>query len=260
MEAVAGIYNSAERARQAVQQIQSLGINKKRIVLLTPGMNEKRVEGVVPVMDTEQTGEGKAMGGAVGAAMGIAGGASLGAAAASLFVPGVGAVIAGGLLGAAILGAGGTITGMAAGEALDEELAAGLPHDDLFVYEDALRKGRSVVIALTEDSDSADRVRELLAQSGAVDIDTARDSWWIEVRPAEEAHCRTVGSDFRSNEVSYRRGFEAALNVGMRGKSLAEAKVEFDKAFADAGGDEALRQGFERGLAYQKDLEKKHKP
>lgn len=90
------------------------------------------------------------------------------AAVASLFIPGVGPVIVGGLLGAAILGTGGTMTGMAAAEALDEELASGLPHNDLFVYENALGKGRSVVVAMAEGSD-VEPIRELLAKSGAED-------------------------------------------------------------------------------------------
>ena len=70
---------------------------------------------------------------------------------------------------------------------------------------------------------------------------------------------RSIGSDFSRNEPSYRRGFEAALNVRMRGKSTAEAKLEFEKAFGDAGPDEAFQLGFERGLAYQRNPVEKHK-
>src|SRR5258705_4300099 len=113
-------------------------------------MSAERVEGAVPIDDTEQPGMGAAMGGTVGGAMGVAGGASLGAAAASLLVPGVGPVIAGGILGAALLGVGGTAAGIAAGGALEKELVSGLPHDELYLYEHALREGNSVVIAFIE--------------------------------------------------------------------------------------------------------------
>ena len=58
-----------------------------------------------------------------------------------MLIPGVGPVIAGGIIGAAILGVGGAATGAAAGAALERELADGLPHDELYLYEDALRKG-----------------------------------------------------------------------------------------------------------------------
>jgi len=102
METVAGIFSLRKDAEEAVRQVHSLEIPNDRIALLTPGMNDERVEKAVPTADSEQPGMGQAMGGTVGGAMGVAGGASLGAAAASLLVPGVGPVIAGGLLGAAI--------------------------------------------------------------------------------------------------------------------------------------------------------------
>jgi hypothetical protein len=151
METVAGIFDSRAAAEQAVRQIHLLGIPNDRIALLTPDMSKKQVEQEVPTDDTEAPGEGEALGGVVGGAMGVAGGASLGMATASLIIPGVGPVIAGGILGAAILGVGGTATGMAVGEALDEALMEGLPHDELYVYEHALRRGRSVVIAFADD-------------------------------------------------------------------------------------------------------------
>src|ERR1041385_6294467 len=146
METVAGIFPSRSDAEEAVRQLHSLGISNDRLALLTPGMTDEKVEHRVPTADSEQPGMGQALGGTVGGAIGVAGGATLGAAAASLLVPGVGPVIAGGLIGAAVLGAGGTVTGVAAGGALEKGLEEGLPHDELYVYEDALRRGKSVVI------------------------------------------------------------------------------------------------------------------
>lgn len=244
METVAGIFQSRAEAENAIQQIHSLGVPNDRIALLTPGMDNTRVENAVPTADSEQPGMGKAMGGAVGGAMGVAGGASLGAAAASLLVPGVGPVIAGGILGAAILGAGGTVTGMAAGEALEEELVAGLPHDELYLYEDALRKGRSVVIAFTENEELSEAARDTFAKAGAESIDTARENWWLALRDAEAADYQTSGKDFQRDETSYRRGFETAL----RGRGATSE---------DRDADDAFRCGFERGQAYRKKLQEK---
>src|SRR6185436_1400089 len=137
METVAGIFASRAAAENAIREMNSVGIPNDRIALLTPGMSDKRVERAVPTDDTEQPGMGAAMGGTVGGAIGIAGGASLGAAAASLLVPGVGPVIAGGIIGAALLGTGGAVTGAAAGTGLEPGLADGLPHDEIYLYEDA---------------------------------------------------------------------------------------------------------------------------
>lgn len=257
METIAGIFDSRASAERVVQELHSLGIPNDRIAFLTPGMSEKQVEREVPTTDTEATGEGRAMGGAVGGAMGVAGGASLGMATASLLVPGVGPVIAGGLLGAAVLGAGGTVTGMAVGKALDEALADGLPRDELYLYEHALRKGRSVVIAFAENNESAERVREAFEDARAESIDAAGENWWRELRAAEEANYNSRGGDFRRDEESYRHGFEAALNTKWRGRPYDEAAPDLNKFFSEGGGEDAFRLGYERGLAYHKSLREK---
>src|SRR5215218_1106595 len=147
MEVVTGVFKSRDDAEKAVDQLRSLGIPEKRIGVLSPGIKPEQIEAGVPVTDSEDPGMGKAMGAAVGGAMGAAGGATLGLAAASLAVPGVGPVIAFGMIGAALLGAVGAATGAALGNQLEEQLGEGVPHEDVFLYEDALRHGRSIVIA-----------------------------------------------------------------------------------------------------------------
>ena len=249
METVAGIFPSREAAEQSVRELESLGIPNDRIALLIPGMKDERVEREVPTADSEQPGMGPAMGGAVGGAMGVAGGATLGAAAASLFVPGVGPVIALGLLGAALFGAGGTVTGIAAGQAIEHGLESGLPHDELYLYEDALRKGRSVVVAFVDDEAAIYSVRGAFAGAGAEGIDEARENWWIGLRDAEETEYQGSGRTFQTDEASYRRGFEAALQ--RRGKDSS--------IFAGDDQDEAFRRGYERGQTYQKSLREKYR-
>lgn len=255
METVAGVFTSRAAAEAAVREVHSLGIPNDRIALLTPGMSDKRVESAVPTDDTEQPGMGAAMGGTVGGAIGVAGGATLGAAAASLLIPGVGPVIAGGILGAALLGAGGTLTGIAAGQALERELEAGLPHDELFLYEDALRKGRSVVVAFVEDEAAIYAVRAAFAGAGAEGIDEARENWWIGLRDAEEAEYQASGRTFQTDESSYRRGFEDAQKT--RGKD-SDAPHEFVASHVEAD-NEAYRRGYERGLGHHKALREKYK-
>lgn len=247
METVAGIFQSRAGAEEAIRQLHLLGIPNDRIALLTPGVNEDQVESVVPTSDTESPGMGTAMGGAVGGAMGAAGGATLGAAAASLLVPGVGPVLALGILGAAILGAGGAATGMAAGKALEKELESGLPHDELYLYEDALRQGRSVVIGFVAEDDAIDAAKSALASAGAESIDEARENWWIGLRSAEEAKYHASGGNFQTDEANYRRGFEAALQT--RGEESADV----------AAADDAYRRGYERGQSYQRSWREKHK-
>ncbi|HKP47243.1 MAG TPA: hypothetical protein VJT50_11630 [Pyrinomonadaceae bacterium] len=251
METVTGIFQTRAQAEEAVQQIHAAGIRNDRIALLTPGTNRTDAEQAVPTSDAEQPGMGKAMGGTVGGAMGVAGGASLGAAAASVLVPGVGPVIAGAILGAAILGAGGTVTGMAAGEALEEGLVKGLPHDELFLYEDAVAKGRSVVIAFTQNDELTEKARAVLANAGAESVDAARDSWWMGMRDAEAADYTATGREFSNDEPNYRRGFETALRN--RGEDLAKLSSSGDVL------DEAFRRGYERGCAYHSKAQENYK-
>jgi hypothetical protein len=250
METVAGIFQSRAQAEEAVRELHSLGIPNDRIALLTPGMSDEQVENAVPTADSEQPGMGQAMGGTVGGALGVAGGASLGAAAASLLIPGVGPVIAGGILGAAILGAGGTAAGIAAGGALEKELVSGLPHDELYLYEDALRQGRSVVIAFIEGGEIY-AAQSALASAGAESIDAARENWWIGLRDDEEAEYQTTGRSFQTDEANYRRGFEAALKV-------RADQTQPDTA-TEAEPDEAFKRGYERGQSYQKSLRERYK-
>jgi len=124
-----------------------MGVNREQINLLTPDSSDQKIASV-PVSDSEQPGMGPAVGTVVGGALGTAGGFGAGAAIASLLVPGVGPILAGGLLGASLLGLGGAATGAAAGEMIEDRVS-GLPHDELFVYEDALRQGRTVVMVVT---------------------------------------------------------------------------------------------------------------
>lgn len=249
METVSGIFPSRGQADQAVRELHDIGIPNDRIALLTPGMSDARVESAVPTADSEQPGMGQAMGGAVGGAMGVAGGATLGAAAASLLVPGVGPVIAGGILGAALLGAGGTAAGVAAGGALEKELEAGLPHDELYIYEDALRNGKSVVIAFVEQEGAVYSAQSALVGAGAESIDQARENWWVGLRDAEEADYQKAGGNFQTDEADYRSGFENALRERSK-KASSEAYAEWSEAF---------RRGYERGRTYHSDLREKYR-
>jgi hypothetical protein len=245
METVAGVFRSRADAEKAVQQIHSSGVPNDRIALLTPQMDDDQIEHEVLVSDTEQPGMGQAMGGAVGGAMGAAGGATLGAAAASLLVPGVGPVIAGTILGAAILGVGGAVTGVAAGEAVEEALVEGLPRDEVYIYEDALEKGRSVVIAFAETEETEEAARNILSGAGAETIDVAREDWWVGLRDAEAEYYKANGGAFETDEANYRRGFEDALAT--RGESNTAAET-----------NEAYRWGYARGQDYQKKLRERY--
>ena len=253
MKPVVGIFTTQAEAERAIERLKSEGISTQRINLLMPGASEQEIAGV-PVTDTEQEGMGEAMGGVVGGAVGAAGGLSLGAAVASIFVPGVGPVLAIGILGAALLGTGGAVGGAIAGKALEEEMARGLPVDEMFIYEDALRQGRFVVIVLSEEDEQAELARAVLSETGAESVDSARENWWVGLRDAEREHYSPGEADFGSVEANYRSGFEAALLPRMRGKSYDDA-VDFLAAhYAATYREDSFRRGYARGQAYHQRL------
>ncbi len=250
MESIVGIFNSLADAQRAAAMLQSVGIRDKRITVLSPHTSESEIQAQVATTETEQPGMGPALGGTVGAALGVAGGLEAGAAAASLLIPGVGPVLAFGLIGAALFGVGGAAAGAMAGDALEKGIADGMPRDELFVYEDALRHGRSVLIALADDDQIAASARTALHRAGAESVDAARNEWWIGLRDAEAEHYTNQGGDFNADEAKYRLGFEAALHPDCRGKSCDDMMGHLNKRYGEDSGTPAFRQGYGRGQGY----------
>lgn len=249
MKTDVGVFPTLTDAQRAADHLRSAGI--PRVSVLAPG-DPPGTAARVRTSDTEQQGIGKAIVEMVGGAIGVAGGMELGTAIASAFLPGVGPVLALGLAGAAVLGAGGVAAGAAVGGSLENFLSDGLPKDELYVYEDALRHGRSVLISFANDDQQADAARAIMLREGAESLDAARESWWLGLRPVEEEHYQTQGRDFTQDEELYRRGFITALHPDWRGKPYPEAQP-------DQCANPAFRRGYERGREYQRGLDEKYR-
>jgi len=258
MEAVTGVFATRAAAEHAFQQIHAGGIPTEKITLLTPGSADKVDKEVeaVPIDATEQPGMGGAMGALLGGGVGITTGAVLMA-----LVPGVGPVTALGLLGAAILGAAGATVGAVAGERLEKSTLEGLPEDEIFLYEDALRQGRSVIVALTDDEPAASSVRNVLEQEGAESVDAAREQWWTGLRSAEESRYAKSGRSFSEDEQFFRLGFQAAMQARTRCLEFDQVSAEMDAAleevqrrFPGKNVEEPFTRGYERGREHYQQL------
>src|SRR5882672_3125979 len=257
MDAVSGVFKTRAEAESAVAEIRKT-IPADRVTLLTPG-SENQIENevqAVPVDETEQPGMGKAIGALLGGGLGITGGSLL-----IGLVPGIGPVTALGLLGAGILGAAGAVIGGTAGGKVENAATEGLPHDEIFVYEDALRQGRSVVIALAEDEEAAVPVRNLMTAAGAETIDAAREQWWTGLRTAEEGHYSKSGTNFGGDEKFYRLGFEAALHTKNRcvefdqvSGQMNAALEEVQQKYPGANVEQAFVRGYQRGREHYETL------
>jgi hypothetical protein len=258
MEAIAGVFTKRSDAEQAVSDLHKAGIPTDKLTLLTPGTTEqvdKEIESV-STDATEQPGMGGAIGALLGGGAGVAGGAMLAA-----MIPGVGLITAFGILGMAVLGAAGATVGGATGNKIERESYLGLPEDEIFVYEDALRKGRSVVIALAEPGDQAAQARTLLQRDAAESVDAARDQWWTGLRSAEQGRYSTSGKSFDTDERFYRMGFEAALHAKTRCMEFDQVSGEMNAALEDAQEqnpgvelEDAFIRGYQRGREHYQEL------
>ncbi len=237
-------------ARAAAAELALNGFRENQINLLSPGSPEEQIH-AIPTSETEQPGVGGAIGGMLGGAIGIAGGLELGIAATAL-IPGVGPVLAFGLLGAAILGTGGVVAGAALGDAADTKNNDGVPSDEIFFYEDALRQGRSVVLVLAADDSEEKRAHTLMGEAGAESLDAARKNWWVGLRDSEKEHYRALGYNFEIDEEVYRAGFESALRRECRGRSSDEETECLKWWYPEDWDSEPFRLGYQRGKEYLK--------
>jgi len=169
MPAVVGVFKARADAERAVAELKEIGVPKDRINLLTPEAGEKELA-AVPQSQGEQPGMVKTLGALTGGALG----AGIGEMVAAMILPGAGLVIALGLAGGALLGA---IGGEEVGRAAENTIFSSLPEEELFVYEDALRRGRSVVIATLSEDGLAEAVRGAFDHNGAESVDRAREMW-----------------------------------------------------------------------------------
>jgi hypothetical protein len=256
VKTVTGVFSSQTDAQRALAELRSLGLAEDRLTLLTPGGVDTH-EPAVPTVSAEQPGMGKAIGALVGTAAGMSAGPLLVAA----LIPGVGPITAIGLLGGAVVAAAGASVGAIAGGKLENAMTDGLPEDEIFVYEDALRKGRSVVIAMADDDIEASVFRELMKTEGAESIDAAREQWWIGLRSAEQEHYSSLGRKFGDEEKFYRLGFEAALHARTRCKEYDQTLAEMTRKIEELEGQhpgvdvaEPFRRGYERGRDYYQQL------
>jgi hypothetical protein len=238
MRAISGVFpRLADGAKAAERLVPLLG--KDNVNLLTPDRLGEQPEDVPTTEDMPPVGG--ALGGVVGGALGVA---------TAFALPGVGQVAAFGAAAAALLGAGAAAIGWKLGDAADRASSTGLPIDELYIYEDALRQGRTVVIAMVDNKEVEESVRDVLDSCGAESLDAARQRWWTGLRDAEAEHYESPNGDSTMDEDTFRNGFEAALSPWARGRTYEES-IDFVRTRHPNEYDKrAYRQGYERGQAY----------
>lgn len=157
METVIGVFSSRDSAEESVKELLQSGVPEASVVFLTRS-------------ESEAKNVGKQLGAFTGGFVGGAAGMTAGVAAATLLLPGIGAVFALGFGAAALLGLAGAGAGATTGAAIAHESGAPRPtadqkaSEDVAFFREVLKEGRSLVVVRTESQETATTACAILDQ------------------------------------------------------------------------------------------------
>ena len=163
--AVVAVFDDRLDAERAVSDLEGAGFTDKHIGFVIRGKDA--VEGG---MITDAVGAKDARGAIAGAAGGAVIGGVL-AAAAAVLLPGVGPVLAAGILASFI---GGAAAGTAVGGILGALAGLGISEDEARYYELAFHSGKAIV-AVKAEARAADAA-EILTRHGGYNLQTRTDN------------------------------------------------------------------------------------
>ena len=220
MSIVTAMFASAADAERAINSLAENGFDSKQVNYLAAA----DVSSHFPVHAPHA---GATVGGVLG----------LGAAT---FLPGIGAIVAAGMLASGLIGA---ALGAAAGAAVRNRHTHGVPNEDLYFYDEAIRTRQTVVMVDAKDEVEATKARNLLERAGGRSVQAVRHEWWQNVRDAHR-------DDFNGREIEFRQGFEAALHPATRGREYEQVTDYVTTCYGDACRSDAFRVGYGRGQEY----------
>jgi hypothetical protein len=166
--AVFGMYQSKERAEQAVDMLIANGFRKTDIsVLMAENVGTKDFAHTKGTKAPEGAAAGAGTGAVIGGTLGLL--AGIGA----LAIPGVGPLIAAGPIMATLAGAG---AGGVTGGLIGSLIGMGIPEYEAKRYEGRVKKGHILLSVHSDNSDWTRKAKEILERSGAEDISSTGES------------------------------------------------------------------------------------
>lgn len=243
MQVVTGMFHFPADATRTADRLQEAGVAPERLHLVTPGSPRADLEATLPIEETEGPGVGTVLGGLVGGVLALI--------LSPFFVSGgpFPAIGRTGVTVIVVLGA--VILGIVLGTRIERTATRGIPRDDLYLYEEALRRGRSILLAIADAPTEAATIRRELKAAGAEPLDAFGTDWWMGLREVEKAHYEgSTGKPFGEAEPTYRHGYEVALHRRYRGRAYDEVAQELQMRHGDESRGNDFRRGYERGHAY----------
>ena len=171
---VIALFKNLDDANRALKALNEQGISNSQMSVMA---RENTIEALAHEKELQQEASEGVMAGAVsGASFGLFAGLITGVG--SLFIPGIGPVIAGStlatLLGSSAVGAG--IGAVAGGALLGGLVKMGISQEDAQIYAEGIKRG-GILVTVDVSPEQTDTITHTLATAGAVSIDSLRDKW-----------------------------------------------------------------------------------
>ena len=190
---VIGLFRDSNEAQAALHDLEGAGFTREHLNLVAfdgSGEYTNRLKS-----DTElgsNTTKGAAAGGVAGLLIGLA----------AVAIPGIGPVIAAGPIAAALAGAG---VGAATGGMLGALNDMGVPGHEAKYYEEAIRRGGTMLVVHAGGDTSAEQAQSVLDRHGAIDIDEQSTEWKSEGWTPEDTHsdANNYGDEGGSSQWSH---------------------------------------------------------
>jgi len=179
MKTVIGLFDDFSSAQSAIAALTARNITQADISVVardtTGGSADLDQNGDRKQAMKEGAKDGAGAGAVVGT--GIGGTIGLLAGLGTIFIPGIGPIVAAGPLVALLTGAGvGAAAGAAVGGLVGALTKVGVPEHDAHFYAEAVRRGGTLVTVRATD-EAANDVADILSDHGAVDVDKRREHY-----------------------------------------------------------------------------------
>ena len=189
---VSRLYDSYGQAQQAVDALEKAGFSSSEVSLVSRYRDDNTLAD-----DASNTATGATAGAVVG------GGTGLLAALGVIAIPGIGPLVAAGVLATTLVGAaGGSVVGGLIGALTDY----GVSEEDAHVYSEAVRRGSSLVTVRTEEGKAA-KADTILNAHTPVNVGQRRESYmksgWSKYDPSSKGY--TAG-EIRQERERYTHG------------------------------------------------------
>ena len=238
-QTIVGLFKDVPDARQAIERLQAAGFADDKIgVAMRDRTQQEEIRSDTGTKAAQGAASGAVGGGIVGGLLGLLAGVG------ALAIPGVGPVIAGGVLGSTLAGAG---IGAAAGGIGGALIGLGLREDEAKHFEQALQGG-GVLVAVEPGTRYAE-ARRILVDAGA-DLGPGRD--------LSEGRTTTADTDVRDTATGRRGSLATEVESSYtEGSAMSgrRGREEFDEELRPVDNDQLrFEERSMRGSASDGDL------